>query len=147
MSNVHECSGPLWVAAVALIDAAGQVLMQKRPAEAAHGGLWEFPGGKLEQGESPEAAAVREIAEELGVILDPSDLQPAVFASGSTEAASRRPLVILLFACSRWKGVPAAEGGASIAWSDPADISKLPMPPLDYPLAEGLLRLLHANAF
>lgn len=138
---------PLWVAAVALISGGGRVLMQQRPAGAVHGTLWELPGGKLESGEAPEAAAVRELSEELRVRVEPSDLIPAGFASGATAGARPvRPLVILLFACRRWLGSPEARAAERLAWYLPDDLAGLSMPPLDYPLAKGLVTLLRAGA-
>ncbi|HZU62836.1 MAG TPA: (deoxy)nucleoside triphosphate pyrophosphohydrolase [Novosphingobium sp.] len=125
---------PLLVVAVALLRAEGQVLMQQRPPGKAHAGLWEFPGGKLEAGESAEIAACREIAEELGVVLRPADLVPVGFASNGGG------LVILLYACRAWEGQPAALEGGDIGWFALVDVAGLAMPPLDYPLAEALLR-------
>lgn len=133
----------LWVAAVALVDEVGRVLMQQRLPGGAHGGLWEFPGGKLEPGESPEQAAARELAEELGVAILPEDLVPVVFASGRTEGAGpSRPLVILLLMCRCWSGSPAPHAAAQIAWCDLDQLPSLAMPPLDYPLAKALHRVL-----
>lgn len=128
------------VVAAALIDGSGRVLMQRRRLESAHGGLWEFPGGKLEPGESPESALLREIEEELAIALDPASLAPLTFASDPVlPPASRAPHVILLYTCRRWTGEPQAEEGAAIAWFEPSDIPGLAMPPLDYPLARALL--------
>lgn len=115
--------------------------MQRRRLESAHGGLWEFPGGKIEAGESPETALLREIEEELAVALDPASLEPLTFASDpALPPAPRAPHVILLYTCWRWTGAPRAEEGAAIDWFAPADIPGLAMPPLDYPLARALLR-------
>lgn len=130
---------PLWVVAVALLDPKGRVLMQQRLADAAHGGLWEFPGGKLEPCESPEQAAARELAEELGIAIDPADCEPVSFASGFTQAGTR-PLVILLFACRIWTGTPIPQAAAQIAWCEPDRLAQLAMPPLDYPLSRALKR-------
>ncbi|MET1756168.1 (deoxy)nucleoside triphosphate pyrophosphohydrolase [Novosphingobium sp. RD2P27] len=138
---------PLWVSAVALIDAAGRVLMQRRPLGAVHGGLWEFPGGKLEPCEAPEVAAARELQEELGLVTAPTDLVPAAFASGRTDGRGDRPLIIMLFVCTRWAGTPEPQAGASVGWYGPTQLAALAMPPLDYPLAEGLLKILQASAF
>ena len=129
----------LFVVAVALIDGDGRVLMHKRPDGTIHGGLWEFPGGKVEPGETPENAAVREMEEELGVSLRAEDLQPATFASGPrTGAQADGSLVILLYSCRRWNGTPRALEGSEAGWFAPEDIHRLAMPPLDYPLAHGL---------
>ncbi|HWU03248.1 MAG TPA: (deoxy)nucleoside triphosphate pyrophosphohydrolase [Novosphingobium sp.] len=122
------------VVAVALLDGRGQVLMQRRPRERQHGGLWEFPGGKVEPGETPHAAARREMAEELGVELVLEDLEPVSFAA----LADGAPLTILLFACRRWQGEPQPIDAEAIAWTPAQDIAGLSMPPLDYPLARAL---------
>ncbi|EIZ80449.1 7,8-dihydro-8-oxoguanine triphosphatase [Novosphingobium sp. Rr 2-17] len=135
---------PLVVVAVALMRGA-HVLMQRRAFTAVHGGLWEFPGGKLEPGETPEAAAVRELQEELGIDLAPTALSPVGFASGHTAAFSghgdrpARTLVILLYLCREWEGEPVAREAAEIDWYAPEGVSDLAMPPLDYPLARALL--------
>lgn len=129
------------VVAAALIDGSGRVLMQRRRLESAHGGLWEFPGGKLERGESPESALLREIDEELGIALDPAALEPLTFASDPTlPPEPRAPHVILLYTCRRWIGEPRAGAGEAIAWFTPADTLALDMPPLDVPLAKAWLR-------
>jgi 8-oxo-dGTP diphosphatase len=139
---VSEPLSPLWVAALAMVDQSGRVLMQQRLAGGAHGGLWEFPGGKLEEGEAPEQAAVRELAEELGVVIEAADLSPIGFASGRTGAGADRSLVILLYACHRWTGAPSPHAAAQLAWYDLADLEGLAMPPLDYPLAAALRAML-----
>ncbi len=137
MTNI---STTMLVAAVALIDDAGRVLMQKRRKDSVHGGLWEFPGGKVEPGETPESAAMREIEEELGVALDGKALAPVTFASGAAHPAGPpRPLVILLYRCMDWRGVPQCLEADAIAWFAPEEIAGLAMPPLDYPLARALL--------
>lgn len=129
------------VVAVALIGPDERILMQQRRADRAHGGLWEFPGGKIEPGESPESALVREIEEELGVKLDPAKLAPLTFASDPAQPpAPRQPHVILLYTCRVWGGEPRCLDGAAIAWTAPADLLALPMPPLDVPLAKALLK-------
>ena len=114
--------------------------MQQRPEGRVHGGLWEFPGGKVEAGESPESALVREIGEELGVTVDAQDLNPAGFASSTGEAGGAgEPLVILLYSCSVWIGEPRPLDAASIEWVDLALIGDMAMPPLDYPLWDALM--------
>lgn len=131
------------VVAVAMLDEEGRVLMQQRRKGAAHGGLWEFPGGKVEQGESPESALIREIEEELGVTLDPAALVPCCFASDpALPPAPRQPHVILLYTCGNWHGKPRAIDAEAIAWFDPAALGGLSMPPLDYPLAEALKKVI-----
>lgn len=130
------------VVAAALIDREGRVLMQRRRLDSAHGGLWEFPGGKVEAGESPESALLREIDEELAIALDPAALEPLSFASDpALPPAPRAPHVILLYTCRRWQGEPQCRAGEEIAWFASADLAMLAMPPLDYPLARALAAL------
>ncbi|WP_159976361.1 MULTISPECIES: (deoxy)nucleoside triphosphate pyrophosphohydrolase [unclassified Novosphingobium] len=139
------------VVAVALTAGDGTVLMQQRDFGAVHGGLWEFPGGKVDPGETPEQAAVRELSEELGITLNIPALEAVSFASGHTVPVKQggkgpsRPLVILLYACRTWQGVPSALEAAELAWLAPGAIAALSMPPLDYPLAEALKRYLSAG--
>ena len=128
----------LTVVALALIDASGHVLMQQRPADRAHGGLWEFPGGKVEPGEGPRAALIREIAEELGIVVAEADLTPLSFAAREN-AGGEGPLVLLLYVCRTWQGTPVCEPGAALGWTLPEGLAALPMPPLDVPLAAALL--------
>ena len=131
------------VVAAALIAPDGSVCLQKRPLGKAHAGLWEFPGGKLEAGESPDCALIREISEELGVEIDPSSLVPAAFARDSGDSlTNRQPLVILLYTCRRWIGEVQLIEGEAIGWFAPTAIPALDMPPLDYPLAQQLEHLL-----
>ena len=123
------------VVAVALMGRDGRVLMQQRRADRAHGGLWEFPGGKVEPGESLESAAIREIDEELGVSLQRDNLIPVSFASDAGDpSAGRAPLVILLYKCAQWHGKPQAHDAAAVDWFEMEAIGDLAMPPLDYPL-------------
>ena len=138
--NLENSFTPMLVVAVALVGADGRILMQQRSLSSVHGGLWEFPGGKIEAAESPETAAVRELHEELAVRIESASLLPVGFASGVTEGGSsgQRPLVILLYACTSWEGVPHAREHEAIAWYRPETIHGLPMPPLDYPLADAL---------
>lgn len=133
MTNI---STSLLVVAAALLDERLRVLMHRRPLGSAHGGLWEFPGGKVEPGESPEAALSRELSEELGIAVNDSDLRPLGFASG--RSASETGLVILLYTCRRWAGHPRCLVGEEMDWFAPDAVSALAMPPLDYPLAEQL---------
>ncbi|MBW8784925.1 MAG: (deoxy)nucleoside triphosphate pyrophosphohydrolase [Novosphingobium sp.] len=133
------------VVAVALLAGDGRVLMQRRPQGGAHGGLWEFPGGKLEPGETLESALIREIGEELGIVLDGATLAPLAFASDPVQPpAPRETYVILLYTCRQWSGAPrcleGTERGAEIAWFAPAELDGLAMPPLDRPLAAALQR-------
>jgi 8-oxo-dGTP diphosphatase len=146
--NLENSFTGLLVVAVALVGRDGRVLMQRRSLSAEHGGLWEFPGGKVEAGETPEFAVVREAAEELGVRIDPGVLQPVGSASGQTagKAGAQRSLVILLYACTSWEEAPHAHEAEAIAWYAPETISSLSMPPLDYPLAEALCGFLADKA-
>lgn len=123
------------VVAAALIDADGRVLLAQRPAGKAHAGLWEFPGGKVDPGETPEAALIRELGEELGISVAAACLAPASFAS---EPAAARQLLLLLYACRKWQGVPRAIEAAALRWARPAEMFALPMPPADRALI-GLL--------
>lgn len=125
----------LHVVAVALVDADGRVLLQQRPPGRAMEGLWEFPGGKIEPGETPEAALVRELDEELGIATWQSCLAPAAFAS---EALGNRHLLLLLYVCRKWSGIPEARHATALKWVRPAQMYALDMPPADLPLI-GLL--------
>ena len=119
------------VVAVALVDAEKRVLLQQRSPDRAMAGLWEFPGGKVEEGETPEAALVREIEEELGIALDPAALAPSCFASA---ALGDRHMILLLYLCREWRGAPAPLDAAALRWATPAEMRGLPMPPADEPL-------------
>ena len=125
----------MWVVAAALIDGQGRILVQQRPAGKSLAGLWEFPGGKIEPGETPEAALVRELHEELGIEVDPADLIAGSFAS---EPLGDRHLVMLVYICRRWRGTPEAQDAPAIAWHRPAELHVLPMPPADGPLVRFL---------
>ncbi|CCW17585.1 5-methyl-dCTP pyrophosphohydrolase [Sphingobium indicum BiD32] len=129
---------PLWVAAAALIDADGRVLVQQRPPGRAMAGLWEFPGGKLEPGETPEAALIRELEEELGIRTHASCLAPATFAS---EPLGDKHLLLLLYVCRKWEGVAQARHATALQWVRPAQMYGLDMPPADLPLI-GILEAL-----
>lgn len=123
------------VVAVALIDRNGRILVAQRPAGKEHAGLWEFPGGKVEPGESPEAALVRELREELGVTVDPSVLEPLTFSSAP------RPtwhLLLLLYRCTEWQGEARALDAAAIRWVAPDALDDLDMPPADRPFVSIL---------
>ena len=121
----------LLVSAVALIDADGRVLLAQRPEGKSMAGLWEFPGGKVEAGETPEAALIRELHEELGINTWKSCLAPLTFASHTYE---RFHLLMPLFACRRWEGVPTPREGQTLAWVRPERLRDYPMPPADIPL-------------
>jgi 8-oxo-dGTP diphosphatase len=119
------------VAAVALIDRDGRVLLAQRPEGKSMAGLWEFPGGKVEPGETPEAALIRELHEELGIDTASSCLAPLTFAS---HGYPEFHLLMPLFACRKWEGVPQAREGQQLAWAAPARLRDYPMPPADLPL-------------
>ena len=127
------------VAAVALVDKDGRVLLSQRPEGKQLAGLWEFPGGKVEAGERPETALIRELKEELGIDVAESCLAPLTFAS---HAYDDFHLLMPLYICRRWKGqVTGAEGQAS-AWVRPNKLKDYPMPPADVPLIPHLVDLL-----
>ena len=121
----------LLVAAAALVDADGRVLLTRRPDGKSMAGLWEFPGGKVRDGETPERALIRELKEELGIDTRGSCLAPIAFASHDYE---RFHLLMPLFACRVWKGVVAALEGQELAWVRPARLGDYAMPPADEPL-------------
>lgn len=126
----------LLVVAAALIDGEGRVLLQQRPPGKPMAGLWEFPGGKIEANESPEAALARELHEELGITLSVEDLRPIAFAS---EPLAGRHLLLLLYTLDTWQGTPAAHHATELRWVTPAEMRTLPMPPADVPLVEALV--------
>ena len=119
------------VSAVALIDADGRVLLAQRPEGKSMAGLWEFPGGKIEAGETPEAALIRELYEELGIDTWASCLAPLTFASHSYADFH---LLMPLFACRKWAGTPVSKEGQSLRWVRPPALRDYPMPPADVPL-------------
>ena len=119
------------VAAVALIDVDGRVLLAQRPEGKSMAGLWEFPGGKIEEGETPEAALIRELHEELGIGTWASCLAPLTFAS---HAYADFHLLMPLFACRKWEGIPDSREGQKLAWVRPENLRDYPMPPADVPL-------------
>jgi len=129
----------LLVAAAALIDVDGRVLLARRPEGKAMAGLWEFPGGKVRAGETPEAALIRELAEELAIDTAESCLAPLTFASHAYDAFH---LLMPLFACRRWLGTPQPREGQTLAWVRPAALRDYPMPPADRPLVATLRDLL-----
>jgi len=127
------------VAACALIDADGRILLAKRPAHKPMPGLWEFPGGKLEPGETPEAALIREMREELGIEVEAKCLAPLTFASHAYEASH---LLMPLYICRTWTGEPEPREGQILAWVHGRDLRNYPMPPADIPLIPALMDLL-----
>ena len=129
----------LLVAACALVDIDGKVLIAKRPQGKQLAGLWEFPGGKVEAGETPEACLIRELDEELGITITHACLAPFVFASHAYEAFH---LLMPLFLCRRWEGFVTAREHEALAWVRPAQMNDYPMPPADAPLVAWLRDLL-----
>jgi 8-oxo-dGTP diphosphatase len=121
----------LLVSAVALIDRDGRVLLTQRPEGKSLAGLWEFPGGKVEPGETPEEALIRELREELGVDTWASCLAPLSFASHTYPDFH---LLMPLFACRKWDGIAHGAEGQALAWVRPMDLRNYPMPPADLPL-------------
>jgi 8-oxo-dGTP diphosphatase len=121
----------LLVSAVALIDTEGRVLLAQRPEGKSLAGLWEFPGGKVEAGESPESALIRELKEELDIDTWQSCLAPLTFASHTYEDFH---LLMPLFACRRWDGIARPREGQKLAWVRPQALRDYPMPPADLPL-------------
>ena len=129
----------LLVVAVALIDADGRVLLAQRPAGKAMAGLWEFPGGKVQPGETPEAALIRELREELDVDVTAACLAPFTFASHRYDDFH---LLMPLYVCRRWSGTPTAREGQSLAWVRAAKLDQYARPPADKPLVAMLRDLL-----
>ena len=127
------------VVACALIDPDGRVLLAQRPPGKAMGGLWEFPGGKVEPGETPEATLIRELAEELGIAVKEACLAPFTFAS---HAYTDFHLLMPLYVCRRWNGAPQALEHAALRWVRPKDMGDYPMPAADLPLVPMLRDLL-----
>ena len=129
----------LLVAAVALIDTDGRVLIAKRPEGKTLAGLWEFPGGKVETAERPEQALIRELKEELAIDVEQSCLAPLTFASHAYEDFH---LLMPLYVCRRWKGLVQALEGQELKWAFAKDLKNYPMPPADLPLIPHLQELL-----
>jgi 8-oxo-dGTP diphosphatase len=127
------------VVAAALVAADGRILLQQRAPGRAMAGLWEFPGGKVEEGETPEAALIRELEEELGIETDGACLAPACFASAPN---GDRHMILLLYLCRTWRGEPRPIDASALKWVRPAEMPALPMPPADRPLVELLDALL-----
>jgi 8-oxo-dGTP diphosphatase len=127
------------VAACALVDLDGRVLIAQRPAGRTMAGLWEFPGGKIESGERPEQTLIRELKEELGIVATEPCLAPLTFAS---HAYPDFHLLMPLFVCRRWEGTPTALEGQALRWVRPHQLRDIPMPPADLPLISHLTALL-----
>ncbi|MDR6631248.1 8-oxo-dGTP diphosphatase [Phyllobacterium sp. 1468] len=129
----------LLVTACALVDADGRVLLTQRPEGKSLAGLWEFPGGKVDPGETPEECLIRELHEELGIIVKPACLAPLTFASHTYETFH---LLMPLFICRRYEGIPRGIEGQVLKWVRPKDMRDYPMPPADIPLIPFLVDLL-----
>jgi 8-oxo-dGTP diphosphatase len=127
------------VAACALIDADGRVLIAQRPEGKSMAGLWEFPGGKVDPGERPEDALIRELKEELGIVVKEACLAPLTFASHTYEDFH---LLMPLYVCRRWEGTVTPREGQKLAWVRPNRLRDYPMPPADIPLISHLTTLL-----
>lgn len=127
------------VAACALIDADGRILLAQRPEGKSMAGLWEFPGGKIEHGERPEQTLIRELNEELGIHVKEDCLAPFAFASHGYETFH---LLMPLYLCRRWEGIVTPREGQKLAWARPNDMGSYPMPPADVPLVAQLRDLL-----
>ena len=128
----------LHVVAVALVDAAGKILIQRRPEGTQMAGLWEFPGGKIDSGETPDDALRRELVEELGVEIDIAELAPLTFAS---QTLADKHLLLMLYLCRSWKGEPRALHASEIEWVWPIDLYERDMPPADAPFIPILEKL------
>ena len=129
----------LVVVACALVDADGRVLIAERPAGRSMAGLWEFPGGKVEAGERPEDTLIRELKEELGIVVKEACLAPLTFAS---HTYADFHLLMPLYVCRRWEGIATAQEGQRLAWVRPNRLPDYPMPPADLPLISHLTTLL-----
>lgn len=127
----------LLVVAALIRDAHGKVLLQQRPEGKHHAGLWEFPGGKVEAHETPGESLVRELEEELGLVLDGDSLMPAAFADSGLDAQGRA-IVILLYSVGLWRGEAESREGGAFAWVEPHLVDTYPMPPLDIDLVSRL---------
>ncbi|MBB4632048.1 8-oxo-dGTP diphosphatase MutT [Sphingosinicella soli] len=127
------------VVAAALIDPDGRILLAERPAGKHLAGTWEFPGGKVEPGETPEAALIRELREELGIETEASCLAPATFASHGYDHFH---LVLMLYVCRKWQGTPHGHDGQRLRWERVNDLFAIDMPPADRPLIGTLAALI-----
>ena len=138
MTNTLPERPLLLVVAAALIDKS-KVLLAERPAGKSLAGLWEFPGGKLDAGETAEDALVRELREELGINVGITELTPFTFASHSYP---KFHLLMPLYTCHTWKGIPTAQEGQRLAWATKDELQNYPMPPADIPLVTALMKIL-----
>ncbi len=126
------------VVAAILIDGEGRILLAQRPPEKTLGGLWEFPGGKIEPDETPEAALLRELREEIGITVAASNLQPLTFASHTYDD---KHLLMPVYLCRTWSGTAQGLEGQALAWVAPGRLADYPMPPADLPLIDVLQKL------
>ena len=138
-ADMSEGLPTVLVSAVALIDRDGRVLLAQRPAGKRMAGLWEFPGGKIETGETPEAALIRELGEELGIDTAESCLAPLTFASHSYDDFH---LLMLVYVCRKWSGTPRPLEGGELAWVRASRLRDYDIPPADIPLIPVLQDLL-----
>jgi len=129
----------LLVVACALVDADGRVLLGQRPEGKQLAGMWEFPGGKVDPGETPEGALIRELQEELGIVTQTACLAPLSFASHTYDDFH---LLMPLFVCRRYEGTPQGMEGQKLKWVRPKEMREFPMPPADEPLVASLMDLL-----
>ncbi len=139
MSDAADALPLVLVSAAALVDTDGRVLLAQRPPGKAMAGLWEFPGGKVAPGETPEAALIRELKEELDIDVAASCLAPLTFASHRYE---RFHLLMPLYVCRRWGGLITPQEGQQLTWAAPMRLADYPMPPADMPLVAMLRDLL-----
>lgn len=123
------------VSAVALIDKDSRILLAERPAGKQLAGMWEFPGGKVHDGETPEAALIRELKEELGIGVQESCLGPFTFVTHAYEDFN---LLLLLYVCRKWEGIPQGLEGQKLMWKWVNEMAEIPMPPADKPLVASL---------
>jgi 8-oxo-dGTP diphosphatase len=131
------------VVAALLRDARGRTLVQRRPLATSMAGLWEFPGGKVEPGETPEAALVRELHEELGIVVQVGDVMPLTFASAPLD---NRHLVLLLYEVGTWQGDPHPHHADALQWAGLGELDALAMPPADQPLVAFLKTMPNPSA-
>ncbi|WP_277751495.1 (deoxy)nucleoside triphosphate pyrophosphohydrolase [Aurantiacibacter suaedae] len=122
--------------ALALIDNRGRILLQQRPAEKHHGGLWEFPGGKVDSGETPREALAREIAEELAIGVDPADCTALLLAEEAREGSP--PVILMLYRATRWSGSPEGREGQHWGWFSRLEAEKLALAPMDRQFVERM---------
>lgn len=142
-SGLSSASSLVLVVAAVLVDPQGRLLIGQRPEGKTDAGLWEFPGGKVEPGEGPEMALIRELSEELGIRVVPEDLIPLTFASRAlSRAAGGAHLLMPVYVCRNWTGVPEACEHAAIRWVLPAELPDWPMPEADTPLFPVLMERL-----